>query len=118
MFYHVIEHVSNPKIILNILNKLLKKDGILIIGTPNVASLAAKIFRGNFRLFGPGHLCLFNPFSLNKILKNGGFEVFEREYPFWKTDYANFKNISRMIFPWKISPPFYGNIMTFYSKKN
>ena len=117
MFYHVIEHLENPNIELEILYNLLKKDGTLIIGTPNIFSLAAKVFRGNFRLFGPGHLCLFNKYSLNQILKNNGFKVFKREYPFWKTDYANLKNFTRMFLPWEISPPFYGSIMTFYAKK-
>ena len=117
MFYHVIEHLENPQNELKILYKLLKRGGILIVGTPNVSSIAAKIFQGNFRLFGPGHLCLFTPKNLNDILQSNGFEVFKREYPFWKTDYATIKNVFRMFMPWEISPPFYGSIMTFYARK-
>ena len=86
MFYHVIEHLENPKKELNILHKMLKLNGVLIVGTPNIGSMAARFFQENFRLFGPGHLCLFNPKSLNKILMETGFKVFKREYPFWKTD--------------------------------
>ena len=41
---------------LKILYELLKKGGVLIIGTPNISSIAAKIFKGNFRLFGPSHI--------------------------------------------------------------
>ena len=66
LFYHVIEHLENPQNELKILYELLKRGGILIVGTPNVSSLAAKIFQGNFRLFGPGHLCLFTPKNLNE----------------------------------------------------
>jgi len=44
-------------------------------------------------------------------------EELKREYLFWKTDYANFSNIIRMLMPWKISPDFYGSIMIFYAKK-
>ena len=117
MFYHVIEHLENPQNELKILYELLKPGGILIVGTPNISSLAAKIFQGNFRLFGPGHLCLFTPKNLNGILQSNGFEVFKREYPFWKTDYATIKNVFRMFMPWEISPPFYGSIMTFYARK-
>ena len=117
MFYHVIEHLEKPDDILDHLYKLLRKDGILIVGTPNISSIAAKVFQSNFRLFGPGHLCLFNPKSLEKILSNHRFRIIKKEYPFWKTDYANFSNIIRMFMPWKISPAFYGSIMTFYAKK-
>ena len=69
MFYHVIEHLNNPQKELNLLFKMLKHNGVLIVGTPNIGSLAARLFRGNFRLYGPGHVCLFNPKSLNKIIK-------------------------------------------------
>jgi len=117
MFYHVIEHLNNPKKTLKILHNLLKLNGVLIVGTPNIGSIAAWVFRENFRLFGPGHLCLFNPHSLNNILMETGFEVFKREYPFWKTDYATFKNFKRMFSRKKLSPPFYGSVMTFYAKK-
>ena len=88
------------------------------MGTPNIGSLAARFFRENFRLLGPGHLCLFNPKSLNKILMETGFKVFKREYPFWKTDLATVKNIARMFNPKQISPPFYGSVMTYYAKKH
>ena len=117
MFYHVIEHLDNPRRELTILKKILKKDGILIVGTPNVASLAARIFQGKFRLYGLGHLCLFNPQSLKRILSNSGFQVLKTEYPYWKTDYVSLRNILSMFMPWKISPPFYGSIMTLYTKK-
>jgi len=117
VFYHVIEHLNDPQKELHLLFKMLKRNGVLIVGTPNIGSLAARLFRGNFRLYGPGHVCLFNPDSLNKIIKNTGFQVFRREYPFWNTDYANIKNIMRMFRLNQISPPFYGSLMTYYAKK-
>ena len=118
MFYHVIEHLEDPNKELKILYEILKPNGVLIVGTPNISSLAARIFKGNFRLYSPSHLCLFNPSSLNYILSVNGFNVFKREYPFWKTDYATITNIFRMFMLWKLSPPFHGNIMTFYARKN
>lgn len=118
MYYHVIQHISDPQKELNILYEILKPKGVLIVGTPNISSIAAKIFKGNFRLYGPSHLCLFNSRSLKDFLSNNGFNVFKREYPFWKTDYATIVNIFRMFMPWKLSPPFYGSIMTFYARKN
>ena len=117
MFYHVIEHLENPKNELRKLYQLLKPGGILITGTPNISSIASKIFKGNFRLYGPGHLCLFNPKSLNDLLFSNNFKVFKREFPYWKTDYATAKNFFRLFMPWKISPAFYGSLMTYYAHK-
>jgi 2-polyprenyl-3-methyl-5-hydroxy-6-metoxy-1,4-benzoquinol methylase len=117
MFYHVIEHLEDPEKELKKLYQILKPGGLLIIGTPNISSLASKIFRGNFRLYGPGHICLFNQNSLNSLLLTNNFKIFKREFPYWKTDYATVKNFFRMFMPWKVSPPFYGSIMTFYAHK-
>ena len=99
------------------LYQLLKPGGILITGTPNISSIASKIFKGNFRLHGPGHFCLFNPKSLNDLLFSCNFKVFKREFPYWKTDYATAANFFRLFMPWKISPAFYGSVMTHYAHK-
>lgn len=116
--YHVIEHIVNPKIFLQNLRSLVKPNGYLIIGTPNLSSLAAKIFKGNFRLLGDdGHVSLFTDKSLRKFIEQNNFFIIKEEYPFFKTEYFNIKNVLRMFNPTKISPPFYGNIMTFYAKK-
>ena len=116
-FYHVIEHLHNPHKVLENLTLLLKKNGILIVGTPNINCLAFKLFKKNFRLLGPGHLCLFNEKSLKAIIENCGFKVFKREFPYFKTKYFNLINLFRLTQIHKISPPFYGSIMTIYAKK-
>jgi len=116
--YHVIEHIVNPKIFLENLSLLIKPNGYLIIGTPNLDSIAAKIFKGNFRLLGDdGHVSLFTNKSLRKFVEQNNFFIVKEEYPFFKTEYFNIKNIIRMFNPTKISPPCYKNIMTFYAKK-
>ena len=112
---------QDPRIIYeyeeNYWGEITDPDGNVRNLSSDISSIAAKVFQNNFRLFGPGHLCLFNPKSLEKILLKHKFKIIKREYPFWKTDYANFSNIIRMLMPWKISPAFYGSIMTFYAKK-
>ena len=117
MLYHVIEHSEAPDELLSITNSLLKKKGILIIGTPNCRSIAAKIFKGNYRMYDVGHVCIYNEKSLKRILTNNNYYVLEKEFPYFKTDYFNMGNILRLFKPWGISPPFYGNIMTFYCQK-
>jgi len=118
VIYHVIEHLDNPKKIIFELKKLLKKDGILIIGTPNISSLASKIFKGNFRLYDYDHMIMFSENSLKIFIKKLGFKLMKKEFPFYKTVYNKFENYLRLLQFWKISPPFYGSIMTFYLKKN
>lgn len=117
LFYHVVEHLEKPIDALRLINKYLKRGKILIIGTPNIDSFCARRFKGNFRLLGDGHLNLFSPRTLDKLLRMSKFETFRREYPFFKTDYFTFKNLLRLLDTSKISPAFYRNIMTFYARK-
>lgn len=115
--YHVIEHIEFPDVFFKHLAMMVKNDGILIVGTPNIGSYIAQKFKENFRLLGVGHLSLFNNRNLESLFKKNNFKVIKKEYPFFKTDYFKFKNILRIFDKSKISPPFYGNIMTFYAKK-
>ena len=68
--YHVIEHLDDPNFCLTLAHKKLKKGGQIIIGTPNVSSLVAKIFRDRwYNLDAPRHLYLFSPKTLTKLVK-------------------------------------------------
>jgi len=115
--YHVIEHIEKPNVFFKHLSMMVKKNGILIVGTPNAGSYVAKRFKGNFRLLSVGHLSLFNKNNLEKLFSSHNFKIIKKEYPFFKTDYFNIKNIFKIFDTKKISPPFYGNIMTLYGKK-
>lgn len=115
--YHVIEHIDNPFVFLEDIKKILKKNGVLIIGTPNRSCLTEKLFKGNFRLYSKEHILIFNKKEFVKLLKSQGFEINFIEYPFFKTQYFNFKNLLRLFLFNKVSPPFFGNIMTAYAKK-
>jgi 2-polyprenyl-3-methyl-5-hydroxy-6-metoxy-1,4-benzoquinol methylase len=117
--YHVIEHIKNPNQFFKNLSMLVKPKGILIVGTPNIDSFTANRFKGNFRLLGDnGHVCLFNPKNLGNLFKKNNFSIKNIEFPFFKTKYFTIKNLLRLINTKKISPPFYGNIMTIYGKKH
>tara|TARA_E500000178_G_C17032421_1_gene761252 strand:- start:796 stop:1599 length:804 start_codon:yes stop_codon:yes gene_type:complete len=118
MFYHVIEHLNNPAKSIEFLKRYLKKDGILIIGTPNVSSFVAKIFGKNFRHFIPAHICLYDIAGLKKLVIKNNFQVLKIEKPFFGTIYNNISNYFKMFSLNKISPAFYGSIFTLYCKKN
>jgi len=116
--YHVIEHIKYPGLFMKNMVKLLKAGGVLIIGTPNMGSIAAKKFKGNFRLFNKDHISMFNRQNLEWLLEQNNLKIFRKEYPFFKTDYFTFKNFLRLFQTKKPSPPFYGSIMTMYAEKD
>lgn len=72
--YHVIEHIPNPNNCLKLIHRKLKPGGEIILGTPNVNSLATKLF-GKFwyHLDVPRHLFVFSPNTLSRIVKAEGF---------------------------------------------
>ena len=118
MFYHVIEHFFDQTKTFEILKKRLKKNGILILGTPLIGTLISKYFGKNYRLYNTSHTILFNLKSLKKLHKMNSFEIIKIEKPFFKTEYNTLKNFLRLFNPFKLSPPYYGSIVTIYSKLN
>jgi 2-polyprenyl-3-methyl-5-hydroxy-6-metoxy-1,4-benzoquinol methylase len=75
---HVIEHLNDPKKVLKTISKSMKSGGLIEIDTPNVDSLAVKVFQSYwFALECPRHLFLFSPNTLSRMLNLAGFEVEE-----------------------------------------
>jgi len=79
----VIEHLVDPYHILGEIRRVLKPAGVLIIGTPNAASLSNRIRillgrrpRTSFDIgWDGGHLLYFTPKELKVLLRQYGFEV-------------------------------------------
>lgn len=118
MFYHVIEHVDQPKKFLSYFNKLLKSGGYLIVGTPNNKCFVAKFLKKKFRHYGKQHVLLYSPSALKNLLEFSNFHCQEIEFPYFGTDYAKFSNLLKLCNPFtKVAPAFYGNVMTFYARK-
>jgi 2-polyprenyl-3-methyl-5-hydroxy-6-metoxy-1,4-benzoquinol methylase len=70
----LIEHLKKPELFIKEANRLLKKDGKLIITTPNKESLLNKIFHNNETKI---HLSLFSYSELENLLKKNNFEVID-----------------------------------------
>ena len=72
LMLNFIEHVADPKAVLNKARQLLSADGIIIIQTPNYKSLDAKLFRqqswGGYHC--PRHWIIFNKKSLLTLAEN------------------------------------------------
>lgn len=115
---HVFEHLENPEMALGIIKMILRPQGKLIIVTPNFDSACARRFKEKYRmLHDPTHINLFTEYSLRRMLTDKGFHVDKIEYPFFNTRHFTQENLMRLFDTTKVSPPFYGNIMSFYCTK-
>ena len=115
--YHVIEHMENPATALRNIRNILRPGGAMVIGTPDFDSGCARHFGNNYRLLqDPTHISLFSTDSMHRCLRDAGFEILEVEYPFFSTTWFKRANLLRCFDIGRISPPAYGNFMTFYCR--
>lgn len=69
--YHVVEHISNPKNLLEYCNKFLKNNGLIVIAVPDCDNpLALKDSIDN-----PDHLWHFSKNSLSKFFSNMNYKI-------------------------------------------
>lgn len=79
--FHVFEHLTEPKETLEIIQKILKKEGTLIISFPNINSLQSRLFKGKWlHLDPPRHLLLFIPKDFIRISEEMGFKLVREKY--------------------------------------
>lgn len=77
----VIEHLIHPSETIHLLRKKLKKDGIIIIKTPNWNSLGRVIFRRNWVHYDiPRHIYVFSSKNLKEFLINKNFTILKTIY--------------------------------------
>jgi 2-polyprenyl-3-methyl-5-hydroxy-6-metoxy-1,4-benzoquinol methylase len=77
--FELIEHLSDPLLLLNECHRILKPHGVLIINTPNAASWTASVMRERWDGFSlssmGGHVSFFSPRSLTHLAGKCGFSV-------------------------------------------
>lgn len=72
---HVLEHVHDPRLVVQAIHRLLKPGGVIYVDTPNIESRGAQFWGKNWRgLETPRHLVLFSLEGLVGLLKAVGFE--------------------------------------------
>ena len=80
--FHVIEHVGDPRAVVERIAGWLAPGGLFAIETPNIESIDARWFResywGGYHI--PRHWHLFTPNSLSRLLTNAGLKVTAIEY--------------------------------------
>lgn len=83
----VIEHVADNENIFRELNRILKLEGILILGTPDYAKFLWNIIEKLYKNLHPGgyadkHISRYTFKSLKEKLQNYGFELITHRYNF------------------------------------
>ena len=78
-YFHVLEHIENPKHELMQASELISSDGLLVVEVPFFDSLFWKILKHKHRHFYREHVNYFNKNSLSFLLKSLGFEILSLE---------------------------------------
>jgi 2-polyprenyl-3-methyl-5-hydroxy-6-metoxy-1,4-benzoquinol methylase len=128
----LIEHVQDPVQTLHMARGLLKSDGLLVIMTPNTASLTARLMGVDWVHYKLEHLFYWNPSALGVLAKQTGFRIVDRQravkaltLEYFRSQFAVYNNslltpLSRIAaaFPFR-STPFYvsiGEMLVFLHK--
>lgn len=72
---HVIEHLQNPREMIQKSYRLLKEGGSLFCTTPNISGFQARLFGARWRSAIEDHLSLFSRRHLARLLKQEGFTL-------------------------------------------
>lgn len=89
LILNLIEHVKDPLLLLEKIRGMLKKDGKILVKTPNWESLDSFIFRKTYwnGLHAPRHWVLFNEESFKKLVARANLKIIKFKYtqgaPFW-----------------------------------
>ena len=71
---HVLEHVPQPAALLAEVGRILKDDGLLVIGVPNIGSIMARLKGPKWAsLRHEEHIWHFTPATLRRLLAQSGF---------------------------------------------
>jgi SAM-dependent methyltransferase len=82
----VLEHIADPLAFMGILAKKIRPGGFILILTPNIRSLSARVMRGRWPHLMLEHVSLYSPRSLTFLLKAFRFKVVRMG---WAVKYVN-----------------------------
>ena len=126
IFRGVIEHIYDPNKAINRAYKLLKKNGLLFFcATPNASSFTAWLYRSKWNLWHPvQHINIFSTDTLWKLCGKNRFDKIDEKYEYLETPYAKPENDYKLIKKYiinkkssKLSPPFWGSMLSLVLKK-
>ncbi len=79
----VIEHLADPRSLLASIAEALQPGGIAAITTPNVRSLAARLFGRRWWHFRVAHVGYFDPATMRRALHGVGLDLIRQEAYVW-----------------------------------
>lgn len=110
--WHVLEHVADPIELICEIRRVLKRGGLLLLGTPDFESPCAKRFGNNYRLLhDKTHVSLFGLDGLTRFIRDHGFEIEDLQFPFPER-FATAETFTRWNDTTKVSPPWPGNFLS------
>lgn len=79
--FDVIEHIPNPQKTVKEIRRILKPNGLIVVTTPDIGSLAAKILGKNWEEVKRvrEHIYFFSRNTLRKMLEANGFKILRTE---------------------------------------
>ena len=75
--YHVIEHFHSPRAEMQEMHRILKPGGLVVIETPNIATLWFHLLGARWRQMIPDHVFFFTPQTITRLCVENGFTVRE-----------------------------------------
>ncbi|TSC90500.1 MAG: methylase/methyltransferase [Microgenomates group bacterium Gr01-1014_5] len=76
IFNHVLEHVKDPRGVLNKTCEVLKKDGLVLVDVPNFGSLSSRMWGTKWGYLYPHeHKWHFTKDSLSRLMSQSGFDI-------------------------------------------
>lgn len=89
--WHVLEHIDDIKWQVDQLQRLIKKDGRIIIAVPNYKSYDGQYYKEKWAAYDvPRHLNHFNQETITRIFKAKGLEVKKTEKLVWDAYYISY----------------------------
>lgn len=89
--WHVLEHVEDLKWQVAQLQRLIKKDGRIVIAVPNYKSYDAEYYKEKWAAYDvPRHLNHFNKETLSKIFKTNGLTLVKTDKLRWDAYYISY----------------------------
>jgi 2-polyprenyl-3-methyl-5-hydroxy-6-metoxy-1,4-benzoquinol methylase len=79
----VIEHVTEPSVLLKSIYDTLVDGGTVIVTTPDVSALVSRLLGKKWWHYRIAHIGYFNKVTLNQIMKSTGFKHIKTSYPVW-----------------------------------
>lgn len=76
--YDVLEHIPDLHGILQAVRRVLKPNGVLVVQSPNIDSLMARLTRSAWNwLTPPDHLYHFTPSTMQRLVTDQGFDIIQ-----------------------------------------